>query len=105
MRRETTNWDELIQRFKVTFSFKHEYIVVDSALQVIQTKIFEEEGPMEVVPMCSAHKASMTVHKLLECYNIAKEEKDEGDTRNVKVPETEGEHIVEGFVLEYVVYT
>jgi hypothetical protein len=33
----------------------------------------------------------MIVHELLECYNVAKEEQDEEDPRNVQVPETEGE--------------
>jgi hypothetical protein len=46
--------------------------------------------------MCSAHRASMTIHELLECYNVSKEEQDEEDPRNIQVPETEGEHIVEG---------
>jgi hypothetical protein len=44
-------------------------------------KIFSEEGMMEVVPVCSAHRAKMIVHELLECYNVAKEEHDEEDPR------------------------
>jgi hypothetical protein len=32
---------------------------------------------MEVVPVCDAHGVSMTVHELLECYNVSKEEHDE----------------------------
>jgi hypothetical protein len=51
---------------------------------------------MEVVPVCSAHKASMIVHKLLECYNVEKEEHDDEDPRNVKILETKGEREVEG---------
>jgi hypothetical protein len=47
----------------------------------------------------------MIVHELLECYNVVKEEHDEEDPRNVKVPETEGEHAVEGPELESVAYT
>ena len=54
--------------------------------------------------MCSAHRYSMTVHELLECYNVAKEEQDEEDPRNIKVPETKGEHVVEGPELESVAY-
>jgi hypothetical protein len=46
---------------------------------------------MEVVPVCNAHRASMTIHELLECYNVSKEEQDEEDTGNVHVPEIEGE--------------
>ena len=44
--------------------------------------------------MCSAHRASMIVHELLECYNVAKEEQSEADPRNIQVPETEGERVV-----------
>jgi hypothetical protein len=45
---------------------------------------------MEVVPICNAHRAAMTVHDLLECYNIVEEEHNEKDPRNVQVSETEG---------------
>lgn len=93
MCKETTNWDQLIQRFNVTFIFEHESSLLDAALEAIRTKIFLE-GPMEVVPLCSAHKASMTTHALLECYNVAKEEQDEEDLRNIQVLEIEGEPAV-----------
>jgi hypothetical protein len=53
-------------------------------------KIFSEERTMEVVQVCSAHRAKMIVHELLEFYNVSKEENDEEDPRNVQVPETEG---------------
>jgi hypothetical protein len=41
---------------------------------------------MKVLSVCSAHRASMTVHELLECYNVAKQEPDEDDPRNIQVP-------------------
>jgi hypothetical protein len=104
MHRETMNRDQLIQKFKVTFTFEHKYTLLDASLQDIRTNIFLEEGPMEVVPMCSAHRSSMIVHEYLECYNVTREEQDEEDPRNIQVPKTEGEHIVEGSELEYVVY-
>jgi hypothetical protein len=56
----------------VTFNFKHKFPLLDETLHVIRNKIFLEEGTMEVVPMCSVHRASMTVHELLECYNVSK---------------------------------
>jgi hypothetical protein len=37
---------------------------------------------VEEEPLGSAHKEKLTVQKLLECYNVAKEEYDEGDPRN-----------------------
>jgi hypothetical protein len=105
MCRETTRWEELIQRFRVTSTFEHEYPSIDETLQAIQSKIFLEEGTMDVVSVCSAHGFNINVHELLECYNVAKEEQDEDDPRNVQVLETEGERVVEGPELESVAYT
>jgi hypothetical protein len=95
----------LNQRFKVNFSFENESPLIDATLLVILTKILSKEGSMEVVPICSTHRNSMTVHELLECYNVVKEEHDEEDPSNVKVPEIEGEGVVEGPEIEYVSYT
>jgi hypothetical protein len=64
---------------------------MDAVIQTIRTNIFSKEGHMEVVPVYNAHKALMTIHELLECYNMDKEEQDEEDPRNVQVPETKGE--------------
>jgi hypothetical protein len=105
MRRETSRWEELAQRFEVTFTFEHESPLTDATLQAIITNIFLEEGPMEVVPVCSAHIATMNFHELLECYNVAKEEHDEEDPINVELPETEGERGVEGTNIESLAYT
>ena len=60
---------------------------------------------MEVVPLCSAHKAKMIVQKLLECYNVKKEEYEDEDPRDVQIPKTEGTRVVEGSELASVVYT
>jgi hypothetical protein len=88
MHKETTRWDEMVQRFKITFTFEHESPSIDAVLQDIQNNIFSEKGSMEVVPLCSAHRANMIVHELLECYNVAKEEQDEDDLKNVQIVET-----------------
>jgi hypothetical protein len=105
MRREKTGWDELVQRFKVTFTFEHESPSIDVVLQAIQTMILSKEGSMEVVPVCSAHIVTMIVDELLECYNVDKEEHDEEYPINIQVLETEGERVVEGPKLEFVTYT
>jgi len=84
----------LTQSFKVTFNFEQKYPSIYATLQVIQTNIFSEEGMMEVVLVCSVHKASMTVHELLECYSVVEEEQYDEDPRNVKIPETEGGQVV-----------
>jgi hypothetical protein len=60
---------------------------------------------MEVVSMSSAHRANINVHELFEFYNVAKEEQDENDPRNVQVPETEGEQEDEGPYLDSSTYT
>jgi hypothetical protein len=86
MCRETRIWDELVQIFKVKFTFEHVSSLIDVVLQDIQTKIFLVEEMIEVVLVCNAHKASLTVYELLECYNVAKEEHDEEDPKNVQVP-------------------
>jgi hypothetical protein len=65
MCREIANWDELTQRFKVTFTFVHESPLIDVALYAIRTKIFSGEGSMEVVPIYDAHRDAMIVHDLL----------------------------------------
>jgi hypothetical protein len=98
--RGTTDWEELTQNFKVTFSFEVESPLVDATLQVIRSNIFMEEDQIEIVPACSAHRESVTVHELLECYNVTEEDQEEEDPRNVQVPETEGEHTVVGPELE-----
>jgi hypothetical protein len=92
MRRETTEWGELVQRFKIMFTFEHESPFIHATLQAIQKKIFLEVEMMEVVPLCSSHKAKMMVQKLLECYNVKKEEYKNEDPRNVQIPETQGTH-------------
>jgi len=47
----------------------------------------------------------MTVCKLLECYNVSKEEYDEEDHMNVHIPKIEGEQAIEGPKLKYTAYT
>jgi hypothetical protein len=69
----------------------------------LETRFFQKKG-MDVVPVCSVHRTSMTVHELLECYNVAQEDQDEEDPINIQIPETEGKHTVEGPELESVVY-
>jgi hypothetical protein len=105
MHRETARWEELAQIFEITFTFEHESPSIDATLQAIRTKIFSKEEMMEVVLVCSVHKSKMIFHELLECYNMAKEEYDEEDPRNVQILETEGARSIEGPELESVTYT
>jgi hypothetical protein len=104
MCRKTVDWDEVTQRFKVKFTFEEEYPLIDETLQAIRNNILLEEGPMDVVPVCSVHRTYMKVHELLECYNVAKEDQHKEYTRKIQVAETKGECTVEGPELESVVY-
>jgi hypothetical protein len=105
MCRETARWEELTRRFEITFTFEHESPSIYTTLQVIQMKIFSEIEMMEVVPVCNVHKAKMTVHKILECYNITQEENEEEDPRKVQIHETKIAQVVEGPDLASVAYT
>jgi hypothetical protein len=104
MHREIMNYDMLTQRFKVAFTFENESPLIDAVLQNIKTNIFLKGGPMEVVYMCSTHRASLKVHKLLEFYNVSQEDQDEEDPRDIQVLEIEGECTIEGPYLESIVY-
>jgi hypothetical protein len=44
--RGTTDWEELTQNFKVTFSFEDDAPLIDSTLQVIKNNIFASEDSM-----------------------------------------------------------
>jgi hypothetical protein len=81
--RGTTDWEKLTQNFKVTFNFEDTLPLVDVALQFIRGKKFMEEGEVEIIPTYSVHKEFLTVHELLECYNVTKEEEEEENLRNV----------------------
>jgi hypothetical protein len=40
MHRETTEWEGLVQRFEIMFTFEHESPSIHTTLQAIRTKIF-----------------------------------------------------------------
>jgi hypothetical protein len=87
------------------FTFEHESPSIHTTLQAIRTKIFSKVEMMEGVPLCNTRKAMMTFKKLLECYNVMKEEYEDEDPRNIQVPEIEGTCIVEGPELSSITYT
>jgi hypothetical protein len=60
---------------------------------------------MEVTPICHAHKVKITIFKLLECYNVMKEEYKDEDPRTVQIPYTERAHVVQGLVIAFATYT
>jgi hypothetical protein len=70
MCRETIDYDYITQIFQVKFTFQNESPLISTTLQEIKHKIFTKEEIMEVIYVCNTHNASMTVHKLLECYNV-----------------------------------
>jgi hypothetical protein len=94
--RGTTDWEDLTHNFKVTFKFEDDTPSVDTTLQIIKTKIFTPEDSKIPAALCSAPKYSVTVQEVLECYNVVGEDQEDEDPRNLQIPETEGEHTVEG---------
>ena len=55
--------------------------------------MFSLEYAAMLVHLCGVHKSSVTIHNIL-VYNFAEEGQEDEDQRNLKIPETEGEHIV-----------
>ena len=92
------------KRFKVTFTFENEYPLIYVVLEDIRNKIFSKEELMKVIYVCSSCNTSMTVHQLLEYYNVTQEAQDEEDPLNFQVLEIEGGHIVEGLELRSIAY-
>jgi hypothetical protein len=88
MHMETTRWEELVWRFGVTFTFKHESPSIHRELHEIQTNILSEVEIIEVVSLCNFYKFMMTIKKILECYSVTKEEYEDEDPRNFKIPDT-----------------
>ena len=90
----------MIKHFITTFSFEDDIPSIGKVLQVIKRKVFEEITlPEEEQPEWDVH-----MQYALACYNLAmddgdgednEETKDE-DSRNIDIPETEGEHEVQG---------
>jgi hypothetical protein len=52
----------------------------------------------------SIPKFSATVEEILNCYNVAEEDQENEDPKNLQIPETEGEHAVERPELESMIY-
>jgi len=53
-------------------------------VRAFQKLIIQTSCQTYVVILCSAHRASMTVHEILEFYNVGKENHEEEDPRNIK---------------------
>jgi hypothetical protein len=103
--KETADWKELTRNFKVNFSFEDDAPLIKSSLYVIKNDIFSLEDSIRLVLVCSTHRYYATIEKVLHCYNVIEEDKEEDeDPRNVQIPKTKGEHEIEGPKLESVVY-
>jgi hypothetical protein len=105
MCRETVDWEELTNNFKVTFSFEDDSPSVETNLQFIKDKIFSLEDSIELVPICSMHRSSMTILEVLECYIEVGEDQEDEHPRNLQIPEMEGEHAVDSPKFESVFYS
>jgi hypothetical protein len=70
-------WEYLTRKFKVTFNFEDDALSIDIALYFIKNNIFSSEDSLELVPLCSVHRSSVTVEEVLECYNIVEEDQED----------------------------
>ena len=75
-----------------TFEFVDDHPSIDAALQVIKTKIFEDIP----VAMTNFNQRNATIQHQMECYNLMGEP-DDDDPLDLKILESEGTHLVEGF--------
>jgi len=76
MPRDTTKWEYITQQLKVIFTFHNASPIISAVLHAIKHKICVEEEAMEVIYVCNAHNASMTIHKFLEFYNVMQVDQD-----------------------------
>ena len=72
------NW-----KFKVTFKFEDDSPSIETTLHITKNKIFTSEDSMRLVPLCSAPRYSSTIQKFLECYNVAGEDQEDENPRNL----------------------
>ena len=87
-------WETLSIRFTQTFEFTSEHPTVDVSLQVIKENIFEEI----LVVDTDFHQCSMTIHNLMQFYNLTGEP-DDDEPLEINIPESEGMSAVEGVVM------
>ena len=81
----------------MTFSFEHGLgDNIDEVLQEVKAAIFRI--PQEPVDLIQPKWATQ-LSRALECYNLTVEEEDE-DPQNIKIPETEGHHELQGPQIE-----
>jgi hypothetical protein len=70
-------------RFKVTFIFEYDDPLIDSTLHVMKNKIFSLEDLIGSIPLDSVPKFVVTVEGVLDCYNVAQEDQEDEDPRNL----------------------
>ena len=91
MQRGTLDWEDLATRFTHTFEFADDHPLINVALQVMKTKIFEEIH----VATTNVHQSSVTIHHWMKCYNVMGEP-DDDEPLDVNIPESEGICAMEG---------
>lgn len=94
LRRGTENWSLMIDGFKINFGFESEYPKVDTTLEMIRVKVFDDCPPQIVNQLDWAAQ----MENVMECYNLAVDE--EEDAHNVNIPKSERSRDVQGPMLE-----
>jgi len=92
LRQGTRTWGEMVKDFIGTFSFEDDNPTIDSALQVVKERIWDEE---EIVTERTESVWDEKMDYALACYNVAVDigdpESEEEDPRHLDIVETEGE--------------
>lgn len=97
LRGGTRTWGEMLKDFIGTFIFEDNNPTIDSALQVVKERNWDEEG-IAIERTKSEWDEKMDC--ALACYNLAVDggdlESEEEDPRHLEIEETKGEHEVQG---------
>ena len=87
----------MIDNFLLTFTFESEYPSIDQALEIINTKIFDDC----TLPVYAQRDWAIQLEHALECYNVTEEPGDEDENpHSINIPESEGTRDVDGSKLE-----
>ena len=90
LRQGTQDWYKMVTHLVQTFAFVDDQPTIDTVLQMIKEKIFDE------IPIVveSSNYFSTTNQQWMACYNLAGEPDD--DPTNINIPKSEGMCEVKG---------
>ena len=69
----------MVTQFEHTFSFVDDQPTIDTVLQMIKEKIFDEN----LIAVASSHHCNTTIQQWMACYNLAGEPDDDPTNINI----------------------